>query len=41
LEGNPESPVTRGGLSARAQAAILSLYDGGRLQQFMAKGKKS
>ncbi|MBJ6143509.1 TAT-variant-translocated molybdopterin oxidoreductase [Hymenobacter sp. BT559] len=41
LEGNPESPVTRGGLSARAQAAILSLYDGGRLQQFMAKGKKA
>ncbi|MFD1871556.1 TAT-variant-translocated molybdopterin oxidoreductase [Hymenobacter bucti] len=41
LEGNPESPVTRGGLSARAQAAILSLYDSGRLQQFMAKGKKA
>ncbi|RZJ58198.1 MAG: 4Fe-4S dicluster domain-containing protein [Hymenobacter sp.] len=40
LEGNPESPVTRGGLSARAQAAILSLYDGGRLQHFMAKGKQ-
>jgi MoCo/4Fe-4S cofactor protein with predicted Tat translocation signal len=41
LEGNPESPVTRGGLSARAQAAILSLYDSGRLQRFMAKGKKA
>jgi MoCo/4Fe-4S cofactor protein with predicted Tat translocation signal len=24
LEGNPESPVTRGGLSARAQAAVLN-----------------
>ncbi|RZJ58512.1 MAG: 4Fe-4S dicluster domain-containing protein [Hymenobacter sp.] len=41
LEGNPESPVTRGGLSARAQAAILSLYDGARLQHFMAKGKQA
>ena len=39
LEGNPESPITRGGLSARAQAAVLNLYDGARLQGFMAKGK--
>ena len=39
LEGNPESPVTRGGLSARAQAAVLNLYDGARLEQFMIKGK--
>lgn len=41
LEGNPESPITRGGLSARAQAAILSPYDGGRLQHFAIKGKKA
>lgn len=41
LEGNPESPVSRGGLSARAQAAVLNVYDGARLRQFAIKGKEA
>ncbi|GAA4375224.1 TAT-variant-translocated molybdopterin oxidoreductase [Hymenobacter koreensis] len=39
VEGNPESPVTRGGLSARGQASLLNLYDNSRLQSFAINGK--
>jgi MoCo/4Fe-4S cofactor protein with predicted Tat translocation signal len=32
VEGNPQSPMTKGGTNARAQAGVLSLYDTYRLQ---------
>jgi MoCo/4Fe-4S cofactor protein with predicted Tat translocation signal len=32
IEGNPESPLTKGGTNARAQASVLGLYDISRLQ---------
>ncbi|MEO8593130.1 MAG: TAT-variant-translocated molybdopterin oxidoreductase [Candidatus Solibacter sp.] len=41
LEGNPEHPVSRGGLCAVGQASILGLYDSLRLQQPMARGKSA
>ncbi len=31
VEGNPMSPLTKGGTSARAQASVLSLYDTSRI----------
>lgn len=39
LEGNPEHPVSRGGLCAVGQASILGLYDSQRVAQPMLAGK--
>ena len=41
LEGNPQHPVSRGGLCATGQASILGLYDSQRLQHPLKQGKKS
>ena len=41
LEGNPEHPVSRGGLCAVGQASILGLYDSLRLQQPITRGKNA
>ena len=41
LEGNPLSGVTKGGLSAKAQASVLNLYDNNRLTSPMKAGKAS
>lgn len=41
LEGNPEHPVSRGGLCAAGQASLLSLYDSQRLQHPMMDGKQA
>jgi len=40
IEGNKQSVVTKGGTSARAQASVLSLYDGGRYKN-PRKGKEN
>ena len=41
IEGNPESGVTRGGTSARVQASVLDLYDGGRFNGPLKEGISS
>jgi len=41
LEGNPDSSLTRGGLSAVDHASLLSLYDVDRLQQPLKQQKKA
>ena len=39
LEGNPDHPLSRGGLCAVGQAAVLSLYDSERLREPLLEGR--
>ncbi|MCK4751542.1 MAG: hypothetical protein KAT15_31005, partial [Bacteroidales bacterium] len=39
IEGNHQSPVSRGGTSARVQASVLNLYDDARYKEPMVRGK--
>jgi molybdopterin-containing oxidoreductase family iron-sulfur binding subunit len=39
LEGNPEHPVSRGGLCAAGQASLLGLYDSHRLKNPLLDGR--
>jgi molybdopterin-containing oxidoreductase family iron-sulfur binding subunit len=41
LEGNPDHPVSKGGLCAAGQASLLGLYDRLRLQHPIANGRKT
>ncbi len=41
LEGNPQHPLSRGGLCAVGQASILGVYDSLRLQYPLAAGKET
>ena len=38
MEGNPDHPLSRGGLCARGQATVLDLYDSERLKQPLSGG---
>lgn len=40
IEGNKDSRITKGGTSARVQAAVLSLYDTARYRNPMVKAEK-
>jgi molybdopterin-containing oxidoreductase family iron-sulfur binding subunit len=39
IEGNQQSPVSRGGTSARVQASVLNLYDDARIKEPVLSGK--
>ncbi len=41
LEGNPQHPVSRGGLCAVGQASVLALYDSQRLRHPLVDGRDS
>jgi molybdopterin-containing oxidoreductase family iron-sulfur binding subunit len=41
LEGNPEHPLSRGGLCAVGQASLLGLYDSLRLQHPLHRGRQA
>src|SRR6516164_7359988 len=41
LEGNPEHPLSRGGLCAVGQASLLGLYDSLRLQHPLHQGRQA
>ncbi len=41
IEGNPESPITRGGVGARGHAHVLSVYDSYRFQAPVARKGES
>ncbi|RMG83833.1 MAG: molybdopterin oxidoreductase, partial [Bacteroidetes bacterium] len=41
IEGNKQSPVTKGGLNARVAASVLSLYDSTRLQSPLKNGEET
>jgi molybdopterin-containing oxidoreductase family iron-sulfur binding subunit len=41
LEGNPDHPLSRGGLCAVGQASILGLYDSLRLQHPLSDGRQT
>jgi molybdopterin-containing oxidoreductase family iron-sulfur binding subunit len=41
LEGNPEHPLSKGGLCAAGQASLLGLYDRLRLQRPLSEGREA